>query len=950
MIGGSTVLDRESEAMLFDNPEDASILSEYNTQAKPGKESGNQSIISGRQSVRTTRTKQTFQQGPGSVRSNTSTSSRVTAVRRKIGRVTELSEVDEMGLPVDGYNYSQHFSAGGGGVFIDKNGRISRNGSVATRSIYNGGNNVSDSDSIFDSSASAMMRLADGRSVVSSASVLDDLAEGIYTTHEAANRVGLPLSVLPTVPEQEAETDLGKRLEAVVLRVESMPADLKKAMEVIEEVDIDEHDEEDDDDKNSKNVPNSNIHGNTNSSSSENPSDGNDKLPGYVPLSAIKDIDIEELQDDFVLRALGELPISDDYDANAVSDEVDNTVYADDVKKFDFDAHVKSLLARAEGQMIDMDNLDENGDNDDDIEFEFDEDDDENDHEGDDKDYPDNEPYIPGKQRIGSELLQAMLEQYDDENYGELDDNDPRLRQDGFRGVFSNPTDTKGTKSSSKKAAGIVKPKKEENDEEYQEGDEDYGDSDDYDENDDDEDDEHYIDIGDEEEEEENENDNKLIPISADMLLKSAIEDFDRHKEEGMLLSAYQVAMLGRESDNPKISNKKLQHTQNDDQDNADEEYDENDDYDSINDDEEEDDNIPHPSEHTISAILSQSEVTNNTKIPPPTIPSNPKSAAFSVKIGLLKNKQPSATTSTDPSAPILERPPSPVSSSAAQVAAKLTSTLNKFNEYSKLSEKALEKKLNPSSNTGDNVEQERIIPFGWAEGDIQDDALDYFPPEWTEYKEKPKWDVETVISTFTTTEHHPKRLDDGVSISSSRLHQGPKKLEVRSNASVTQSSISMPLTNKDSMLSEDGRIEKGNAMTVGAGVNGVVRLSKKTGLPMGRTKKLIDATIPEENTTTNDEDNDDQAPVQANEADNHNDDSNEEDEDNDEEETTVSLVRRKGETAEEKRQRKALVKAERREKRIQKKNTKLAYKEETIRQKTHVHKLDSLGRGTIII
>ncbi len=230
-----------------------------------------------------------------------------------------------------------------------------------------------------------------------------------------------------------------------------------------------------------------------------------------------------------------------------------------------------------------------------------------------------------------------------------------------------------------------------------------------------------------------------------------------------------------------------------------------------------------------------------------------------------------------------------------------------------------------------------------------------------------PEWDVDTIVSTFTTTENRPRPLDDGVSITSSRLHAGPKVLG--EDAEDGKDGAASVARSRASGAADGGGVSIGYSHTV-------LRLSRKTGLPLGRSKKpgsTISTVLEgnegagraeddkdEEEEEGEEEEEKKDAPAGADSA------SGEDEDDGDEEEeegedgaaegdnkgpagtvTSASLhVRRKGETAEERRVRKAAVKEERRERRAAKKNLKLAFKSEILRQTAAQAAVDALGRG----
>jgi hypothetical protein len=109
--------------------------------------------------------------------------------QRRVGNVLELAEVDEMGFPLDGYDYNQHFrEMGSGGVFMAA-------------------------------------------------------ANGVHLSNSLAQRIDLPADVLPSRPEDE----LDRMLEAITLKPTSLPSDIRAVMEALEEADDDEEEDDDED-------------------------------------------------------------------------------------------------------------------------------------------------------------------------------------------------------------------------------------------------------------------------------------------------------------------------------------------------------------------------------------------------------------------------------------------------------------------------------------------------------------------------------------------------------------------------------------------------------------------------------------------------------------------------------------------------------------------------------
>lgn len=964
-----------------------------------------------------------------------STSSRVSAVRRVHGRVVELSEVDEMGLPVDGYNYSQHFASGGGGIFMSKEGKLVRGSgaSVSGRSVLERG---------------------DGSSVISSASIMEELVDGVYATHEAAARVHLPADVLPSVPEEEEDRE--DMLQAISLKPESMPQDLRKVLDILEE--IDEHEDaeyleagEEADAAAVKAGKAGQAAAPASSSSSsaaagssiaaapaKPTADSADRLPGYIHIEKVAaDAGLEELDDNFVLQALGEMPVpewpegavavtggkkakqskagpgsnaaagagaaaaADDEDAedddeedDEEEEEVDDNVYGDEAERrkkkaeeFDFEAHIQMLMARAEGQWVDSDDLhdgeeeeedaedgeemewiDDGDEEGEDGEWGYDGEEDGDDGEGgaigDDGARPSLRSTRPGARqqsqaaakahdanahaaagrhgRIGEDLLSAMLAQYDDDAIGEGRYDDPMLRQDGYMGADAAP------------GAG---------------DDDDEGDAaDEGEENDDDEDDE-----GDHEDEDDDEDDDddgshpaagprtgaSGVPtsLSSAKLLSSAIDEYVRVKQEGIF---YDSLLMGYKNKPPVSSFKRAP---------------------VVTDDVEAEGAAGDASEAAPSAAGDVAEAAGaaggddadnevaaitsgvaaaSISAPAPVEQAKPKTAAFKISLGGFKlaaasTSAPAPAAVPAPSGPALPaRPPSPVSSAAALVAERIQRKLA-ANGDGDVDIKNLK------SDDGS-----RMIPFGWAEGDIRDDEIEEFPATWVQPKPTARWDVETIVSTYTNTENHPRKLDDGVSITSTRMSAGPRVLGEKSahsrsgSASVAGNAAASEghdnegaaASEADHDRAETGSVYSasqggngGNAGTVGYS-HGVIRLSRKTGLPLGRNAKQQLQSIEQVEEEEEQEEHDEEGEANENGDENDGDDN---DGDSGDDGADIHL-RKPDETPEERKLRKQAVKADRRAKRAAKKNLKVAYKTETMRQTVAAKAVDALGRGAIIV
>lgn len=177
-------------------------------------------------------------------------------------------------------------------------------------------------------------------------------------------------------------------------------------------------------------------------------------------------------------------------------------------------------------------------------------------------------------------------------------------------------------------------------------------------------------------------------------------------------------------------------------------------------------------------------------------------------------------------------------------------------------------------------------------------------PAGWDslEPRARPQWDAATIVSTYSNTDHHPRVLADNVSISSARTGYGPKRLP-------------------------GGGGEGGGAST-GAPV---IRLSKKTGLPVGFAAALRGGGRPlKETADTASAAPPPSAPGSAGSV------SDAGDAVSGGESGAprfVAAARQRGESAAERAARKAAVKAERRDRREEKKALRTAFKAEELRQ-----------------
>ena len=209
------------------------------------------------------------------------------------------------------------------------------------------------------------------------------------------------------------------------------------------------------------------------------------------------------------------------------------------------------------------------------------------------------------------------------------------------------------------------------------------------------------------------------------------------------------------------------------------------------------------------------------------------------------------------------------------------------------------------------------------------------FPKSWSiEPSKEPKWDVHTIISTYSNTDNHPCRLDDGVSITTSKRGSlGPRIIGLENTTSGVGGV-------------DNGKEESGGDSLVNSLIPGLstLRLSRKTGMPMKqRDIMTVVSEVEEVDDSGKKRDNEEK------EKEKEEDDDEDKDSDDDNDQSIARFQRRRGETTEERKARKAVIKAERRERRADKKGLKVAYKIEILRQQTNVLRLDSLARGTTL-
>lgn len=270
------------------------------------------------------------------------------------------------------------------------------------------------------------------------------------------------------------------------------------------------------------------------------------------------------------------------------------------------------------------------------------------------------------------------------------------------------------------------------------------------------------------------------------------------------------------------------------------------------------------------------------------------------------------------------------------------------------------------------------VVPFGFAEGDFPDHAAqladaDAAAAALLARKPRAKVDAETVVSTYTNTEHHHKVLGDGVSITSARTFSKGAKMLHAGTASVAGSRVAGS-AGPHAAEAADGASASASSKGFAGGAysGGVLRLSKKTGLPLGRYKTAAAAAAAAAaegaaaaEASAAAESGAAAAGSAASAADSGSDSDSGDDAAGDGAAAgagggaSVSVApheRRKGETAEERRARKAAVKEERRGARAAKKALRTAFKEETARIKarsnvaSHAHDVGGTGARVVPI
>lgn len=773
-------------------------------------------------------------------------------------RIHELSEVDEQGFPLDGYDYSQHLTEGGdSGVFIAASGEV--------------------------------------------------YASGVHFTHARAAQFNLPQEVLPCKPEDEVD----RMLEAIVLKPESMPADLREVMDAIEEAE----EELDAEDFGAFVINPADVVGSTGASTSgtagaagAGASAGADgvatgaaaAVTSHKPVKVKQRVqrgtqafDVEELDDEFVLQATGEVEFEGgdavDESAEAGTSAAGGAAAASKMSKnskyrepaeFDFEAHMARLMAAAEGKWTDT--------NDD-----FDDDDDfygEEEEEDADGAYATTGGFTrpdAGGVRYSDALLNAVMAQYEDDQIGELDENDPRLRSDAAWLAFGNNAALANAKRLAEEAG--------------EDGEEEYDEHAGFDEAAEDA----FLEAGEEEEEEEDALP-EAVPINNDQLLERLVSDYLIEKEENrrdMLL----MNGVGVRTDRKRATASKAPlHPE-----------------DVLR--------VPKRDTKSSSSVAGSSVVgSSDVGVTKPA-----GSSAFGINFGALAALSASGTKAAVPvrAAGVVE------SKAAAEEEGEeeeeedddYLSADGEHASHHGYSEGEDEDEEDEAERimrdrTGYQLDEngDRIIPFGFGEGDfVYDESIPALPLP----KEKPRWDAETIVSTYTNTENHPRPLTDGVSITSSRTGFMAKSL-----ASVGAEAA-------------DAGAAHSNNMIVSSYGTPVIRLSKKTGLPVRSApsakvaaaraaSRLAAEPIAEEGEGA------EEADGSASEGEEASGNSG----------AAAAITKRnKDETVEEKRARKAAAKNARRERRADKKVLRDAYKFESLRQSAMAHARNAVASGATL-
>ena len=735
--------------------------------------------------------------------------------------VAEIREVDDLGLPLDGYNYNRHLAPiDGSGVLIG----------------------VAPTARVVGASAGAVPLALPRRagSVRGGGSVRGSVASGAGAGRA---RVVLPTDVLPTDASEELER--GEMLEAIVMSDASLPADLREVMALL--------DAEDDEADGS---------GGDNDAAAAEAAAGNAAAAGAgvagglitgdaVPRRRIRGRSLDELDDEFILHATGQKSYARDAGAEEENDGVSNGVSggvsggarggaggADG--SFDFDAHIARLMARAEGKVTDTA---------DDFDEEEEDDDDDNGTGG-----GVGGGGGPAPQRAGDDLLAAMLESaYQDDDIGELDADDPRL---SGRGRRTRAPPGRGRLAAAA-AAAPASATADVNDEDDEGSDDDRFHRDDND-------------IGEQEEEEDFEDEEDVdgddmageMFHPSDAALSGLLDAFIEERESGRV---YGGTSAGGRRKGSSIASRA----------------------------------------HSAAAAAAAA------------------ASAASAKASVAAAAAAASTAGKVPAVPIVhvDSAPAPAPATASASTAAFTVRLGGLvlsappaaASMATAAVPALQAAEAASRAGDDDSDGDVFVPFGCADGDfaeVDDAAAEAaFVAEAERHLLRPpraRGDAATAVSGYTNTEHHPKTLGDGVSITSAR-----RRTTVPLPSAPTAAGGSLPLL-----------------------------LSRKTGLPVASRLPLPEAPK--------------LAPVAIDASDEHVGDdhvsaaSGSRSEDDEEALAAASAggARPADETSEQRRARKAAVRADRRERRAGKKALKTAFKDEGKRMRSQAQAARA-GEGT---
>jgi hypothetical protein len=786
--------------------------------------------------------------GASGFTTHTARTSRTLPQLRRVRGVLELTEVDESGLPLDGYDYSQHLAEGGGGVFVSADGRVHPGGAGSVARSRGGRSRGAASEARSRRGGGGGSELRESDEEADEEAAREALMGGLYVTHESASRVALPVEVLPSLPEGATKD----ALDVVTLQEAYMPADLREVLAALDDA---EGDDVADWALSSEDLEGAGAAAGKAAPAAAVPA----AAAPAAPLAVVKGLPVERLDDGFVLQAMGKAAIPE-WEEGAVEDEeregaAGGGSAGGGKKPFDFDAHVARLMELAEGKFVDADELDEDGDEGRGGGGEWHEDEDDDDDEGDDDDdhhdasssgqLDDGEGLGCGGGEGGATgLLAAMLSQYADSELGELAEDDARVRADGYAFNTSAPPPP----PSDPREQGLVAP--------------------------------------------------TLAPPDASVVrpgmdsrtvLQRLAEDFRRKQQGGDdAIGEYVRAARDFAEKRKALSMRSAEEVRAADAAGGEE-------GEEGEGGEEEEEEEGGGGEREEKGGASPPAAGGGFRVALPAALSAPAAAAggggFKVSLpgvgggggGFKVSLPPASTGAPPPAAPAAAAPEG----------------------------------SGPSN-----------IPFGWAEGDFELDALDFFPENWRPSAPAgPRHDVESIVSTYSNTLHHPRRLPEPpASVVSSRSTGGggPRALGASGAASVGSAADSA-----------GGRVRVGRKSGLPAGVElvvgpGGVSLRQKPG-----------AALPAAVTEEEEEEEEEKGGGSGGSASGSG--SEEEggggsgssggERGGGEAGGAAAAAREKGETPEARRARKAAVKEARRGRRADKKALKVAFKEEARRQ-----------------